>query len=266
MMSRDSVGHCKALMTGEGADYIFGDRGHSNARRLANILRVPGMLRALLRSLSLEKLPIRQLQLLARWLEWRSIRDWRQQDMANCIDLVPGLTSPPTNDIVQMLASDMSEMSPEMQYSYMTLREDSHCWVERLEKVTAAAGLECFHAYSSNEMFHFGINLPRELLNDGRVTKPVIRSLATDIFDRSVAHARKKQLAVPFLLWLNESEQLREAVLQLSSPESRMREYLDTTVVDKYLDIYEREGAPDETVAVPLFRMLTFEIWLEMFF
>jgi asparagine synthase (glutamine-hydrolysing) len=266
MMSRDSVGHCKALMTGEGADFMFGDRAHLNARRLSRILQIPGFLRAILRSLPLEKMPVTQLQIFARFLEFQSTRNWMDNSSANCSEIVPGLTSVPENPIGPMLATDMSDLTPEMQYSFITLRDSAPCWVERLEKVTAAAGLECFQGYETNDVLNFCLSLPPNLMNQGRVTKPVIRALATDIFDHSVAHGKKKQLAVPFMLWLNESEQLREAVLKLKSPDSRMREYLDNDAVDKYLDIYEREGAPDTSVAVPIFRMLTFEIWLDLFF
>jgi len=66
-------------------------------------------------------------------------------------------------------------------------------------------------------------------------------------------------------LWLNQSSQLRAAVLDLKNPASRIRGYLDNTAVDKYLNIYEREGAQSEATAVPIFRMLGFELWLEMF-
>ena len=115
-------------------------------------------------------------------------------------------------------------------------------------------------------MFNFGFNLPARLMNTKAASKPILRELAQDVFGRAVAYGKKKQLAVPFLLWLNKSSQLREAVLQLQRPDSRIREYLDNAVVDRYLDIYQRLGAPDTSVAVPVFRMLTFEIWLDSFF
>jgi len=53
--------------------------------------------------------------------------------------------------------------------------------------------------------------------------------------------------------------------MNLKKPDSRIRAYLDNTAVDKYLDIYEREGAQSEATAVPIFRMLGFELWLRMF-
>jgi len=53
--------------------------------------------------------------------------------------------------------------------------------------------------------------------------------------------------------------------MNLTKPDSRSRAYLDNTAVDKYLDIYEREGAQSEATAVPIFRMLGFELWLQMF-
>lgn len=266
MMSRDSIGKCSALMTGEGADNIFGGRGHLTSRRLSRILRLPRFLRTVLRSLPIKQIPVRQLKILANYLDWDSVRDMRERDRANCLDLVPGTISPPPNDIVALLATDMSRLTPEMQYAYQKTREESHCWVERMDKIAAASGLECFHAYESNKLFDFGLNLPPNLLNNGRTSKPIMRALAADLFDESVACGKKKQLAVPFLLWLNESRQLRDAVLKLKKTDSRMREYLDNAVVDKYLDLYEREGATDKSVAVPIFRMLTFEIWLDLFF
>ena len=66
-------------------------------------------------------------------------------------------------------------------------------------------------------------------------------------------------------LWLNKSGQMRTAVLALKNRDSRIRAYLDNAAVDKYLGIYEKEGAQNEQTAVPIFRMLTFEIWLELF-
>ncbi|MGI9393783.1 MAG: hypothetical protein ACR2OY_03990, partial [Boseongicola sp.] len=64
---------------------------------------------------------------------------------------------------------------------------------------------------------------------------------------------------------LNESEQLRDAVFDLKKPDSRVREFLNMEAGDRYLAQFEREGAASEAVAVPIFRMLTFEIWLDTF-
>lgn len=265
MTTRDAARKCSSLMTGEGADFILGEREHVVASRLARILRMPGSLRALMRSLPLGKLPSRHLKALAPYLEWSSIRDYGQKCSANCCDLVPGAVSPPGNEIVDLLANVTSGWPIQSQYTFMTLREAAHCWIERMEKLSAAAGLECFHPFESNELFQFGLEMPDRLRNANGVNKPVVRELAADIFDHSVAYREKKQLAAPMQLWLNESEQLREAVLDLRKSDSRMREYLDNAVADKYLRTYERDGAGRESVSVPIFRMLTFNIWLEMF-
>lgn len=111
----------------------------------------------------------------------------------------------------------------------------------------------------------FGLEMPDQIRSSRDIHKPAVRSLAADIFDETVAYRPKKQLAAPMRLWLNESKPLRTAVLALKSRDSRVRTYLDNTAMDRYLDIYEKEGAQNERTAVPIFRMLTFEIWLEMF-
>ena len=229
------------------------------------MLKLPAFVRAVGRSLPLSKMPFRYLRALAPYFDWKSIRDYGQKCSANCCDLVPGAISPPGNDIVDMLANVTSDWPIQSQYTFMTLREAAHCWIERMEKLSAAVGLECFHPFESNEILQFGLEMPDELRNANGVNKPVVRGLAADIFDRTVAYGEKKQLAAPMPLWLNESEQLREAVLNLSKPDSRLREFLDQRVADDYLKTNAREGASSEPVAVHLFRMLTFEIWLEMF-
>ncbi|MFV2033239.1 MAG: asparagine synthase-related protein, partial [Gammaproteobacteria bacterium] len=127
------------------------------------------------------------------------------------------------------------------------------------------AGLECFHAFESNEMLQFGLEIPDQIRHSNGIYKPAVRSLAADLFDESVAYREKRQLAAPMQLWLNESSQLRTAVLDLKNRNSRIRAYLDNAAVDNYLETYEKEGAQNERTAVPIFRMLTFEIWLEMF-
>jgi asparagine synthase (glutamine-hydrolysing) len=265
VMLQGAAQNCNAVMTGEGADFILGEREHAVAKRLSRILRIPGFLRVLLRKLPLEKSGFWNLRALAPYLDWTSIRDYGQKCSANCCDLVAGFDGPPHSDIPDMLANVTSGWPVETQYTFMTLREAAHCWIERMEKISAAAGLECFHPFETNGMFQFGLEMPDLARNSKGVTKPAVRSLAADIFGESFAYRQKKQLAAPMQLWLNESAQLREAVLKLKRPDSRIREYLDSVAVDKYLEIYEKEGAQGESVAVPIFRMLTFEIWLEMF-
>jgi hypothetical protein len=74
-----------------------------------------------------------------------------------------------------------------------------------------------------------------------------------------------RSYSMAFSLWLGKSEQLRDAVLNQRKPDSRIREHLNIVAGDRYLAQYEKEGASSESVAVPIFRMLTFEIWLDTF-
>ena len=218
LTTRDAAARCSAMMTGEGADFILGEREHAVASRLDKVLKIPKPLRAALHRLPLQKMPIPQVRALAPYLGWTSIRDYGQKCSANCCDLVPGAISPPGNEIVDMLAHVTLDWPIQSQYTFMTLREAAHCWIERMEKLSAAAGMECFHPFESNDIFQFGLEMPEALRNHNGINKPVVRSIAADLFDDTVAYGEKKQLAAPMPLWLNESEQLREAVLALRRP------------------------------------------------
>ena len=185
--------------------------------------------------------------------------------MSSCSDLVAGCEKLPHIELADMLSDVMDGWPIESQFSYVTLRESGHCWIERMEKITAAAGLECFHPFETNSIFQLGLDMPYRVRHSRSESKPALRSIATDIFGNTFANREKQQLAAPMQIWLDQSAQLREAVLDLKKPDSRIREYLDSSAVDRYLDAYEKEGARRESVAVPIFRMLSFEIWLEMF-
>jgi asparagine synthase (glutamine-hydrolysing) len=264
--SQSAIGKCTALMTGEGADYILGEREHAVANRLTKFLRIPAPVRAMIGALPLQHIPLQFARGLAPYMRWKSVRDYGQRASANCCDLITGGSNvPPENEIVDMLADVTSDWPVGAQYSFMVLREAGHCWIERMEKISAAAGMESFHPFENNEMFQFGLELPDQLRFANNISKPAVRSIAADLFGNEVAYRQKKQLAAPMQLWLNKSKQLNDAVLKLKRSDSRIRAYLHQPTVDKYLSAYEREGAQSESIAVPLFRMLAFEVWLETF-
>jgi len=264
-MARDAAQSCTALITGEGADFILGSREHRIAKILSRILLIPAFLRTLLRRIPLQKSRVPKLRTIAKYLSWDSVRDYDRSSMVNDCDLVAGYEGFPHIEITDMLPDVMSGWPVEAQFAYITLRENAHCWIERIEKISAAAGLESFHPFETNSIFQFGLEMPYHARHSRSESKPALRSLAADILGDSFANREKQQLAAPMQIWLDQSAQLREAVLNLKQPNSRIREYLDNSAVDKYLAAYERDGAKSESVAVSIFRMLSFEIWLEMF-
>jgi asparagine synthase (glutamine-hydrolysing) len=264
-MARHAAQDCTALMTGEGADFMLGSREHRIAKILSRILLIPGFLRTLLRRIPLQESSVPKLRTIAKYLSWDSVRDYDRSSMVNGCDLVAGCDGFPHIEITDMLPDVLSGWPVEAQFTYITLRESAHCWIERMEKISAAAGLESFHPFETNSIFQFGLEMPYHARHSRSESKPALRSLAADIMGDSFANREKQQLAAPMKIWLDQSAQLREAVLNLKQANSRIREYLDNSAVDKYLAAYERDGAKSESVAVPIFRMLSFEIWLEMF-
>lgn len=264
--SQKAIGKCTALMTGEGADYMLGEREHAVANRLTKFLRIPAPIRSMIGALPLQQIPVKFVRGLTPYMRWKSIRDYGQRASANCCELITGGSDvPPENEIVDMLADVTSDWPVGAQYSFMVLREAGHCWIERMEKINAAAGMESFHPFENKEMFQFGLELPDKLRFANGIGKPAVRAIASDLFGDDIAYRQKKQLAAPMQLWLNKSQQLNSAVLNLKRTDSRIREYLHEPTVDQYLDTYEREGAMNESVAVPVFRMLAFEVWLDRF-
>ncbi|MBK7904576.1 MAG: hypothetical protein IPJ97_17860 [Proteobacteria bacterium] len=260
-----AVGTCTAVLTGEGGDSTLGEYEHRKARRVAQMLRLPRPLRSLIAGLSQRHSGTRRLRALASYCRSESVEDFVQRDVANCPDLVRGSQHPPPLALQESVQQAISGWPPAAQYIYIDLLEFQHCWIERMEKVASIHGIECFHPFQSNALLEFGLALPERLrIRDGH-TKPILRGLAREHFGDELAYRAKRQLAAPMTLWLNRSEQLRAQVMRLKDPGSRIRDYLDNGAVDHYLAAYEQHGARSGPVSRTIFRLLGFELWLEMF-
>jgi len=260
-----AVGTCTAVLTGEGGDSTLGEYDHLKARRVAQALRLPRPLRSLIAGLPQRHFGMRRLKALAGYCRSNSIEDFVQRAVDNCSDLVSGAPHPPPLALQESVQQAISGWSPAAQYIYIDLLEFKHCWIERMEKLASIHGIECFHPFQSNALLELGLSLPERLrIRDG-YEKPILRELARDRFGTELAYRAKRQLAAPMTLWLNRSEQLRAQVLRLKDPGSRIRGYLDNEAVDRYLAAYEQHGARSGPVSRTIFRLIGFEIWLEMF-
>ena len=66
-------------------------------------------------------------------------------------------------------------------------------------------------------------------------------------------------------LWLDNSGPLRDRVFELGSPAARFRSYVDAAPFDQLLAEFKKHGAHRVHVMRSIFRMLSFEVWLELF-
>ena len=260
-----AVGTCTAVLTGEGGDSTLGEFEHLKARRVAEALRLPGPLRSLIAAVPERYLGVRRLKALAGYCRAKSIQEFIQSAFENCNDLVPGARHPPPLALQQSVREAIPGWPPAAEYIYLDLLEFKHCWIERMEKLASFHGIECFHPFQNNALLEFGLALPERLRIQGGYAKPILRGLAEQHFGKELAYREKRQLAAPMMLWLSRSEQLRAAVLRLKEPGSRIRAYLDNASVDRHLDTYEQHGANSGLTSRTVFRLLGFELWLEMF-
>lgn len=256
---------CTAVLTGEGGDSTFGTWEHLQARRVAQAMTLPRVIRLLLAAVPEPFLRGRQSKALAAYCRADSIRDYVLRGADNCRDLVRGAQHPPPLALQESVGDVVSCWPPAAAFTYAFLLQLMHCWVERMEKLASLHGLECFHPFQSNALLDFGLALPERLRILGGHTKPILRGLVQERLGNVRAYCEKRQLAAPMNLWLNRSQQLREMVLRLKDPGSRIRDWLDNGAIDRHLANYERHGANTALTSRTVFRLLSFELWLEMF-
>ena len=260
-----AMGRCPAVLTGEGGDSTLGDYSHLKARHLAQVLCLPQPLRSLIAAIPEPYQGTGRLKKLAAYCRWNSLADWVQGGYENCVDLVSGTQHPPPLVLQDSVQQVIAGWPPAAQYIYIDLMEFKHCWIERMEKLASIYGIECFHPFQSNAMLDFGLALPERLRIRGSHAKPILRELARERLGSDLAYSAKRQLAAPMMLWLNRSEQLRAQVLRLKDPGSRIRAYLDNEAIDRHLTTYEQHGANTGLTSRTIFRLLGFDLWLELF-
>jgi asparagine synthase (glutamine-hydrolysing) len=73
----------------------------------------------------------------------------------------------------------------------------------KVDRTTMAFGLEARSPFLAPEIANFALSLPSQFrLGRGGQTKPLLRSLATNLFGENIGHAKKQGFSIPIHSWL----------------------------------------------------------------
>jgi asparagine synthase (glutamine-hydrolysing) len=256
LLARTAREHVKVILSGEGADELFGGYPTYIGHKVAPIYEaLPSPLRAMLRRAAFA-LPSSGKKVTLEYLLKRFVRDaerpWTERHLrwfGTGLDLPPT----PTND----QPPTTNALAGAMLLDYRSYLRDN--LLVKVDRATMLSSVEARAPYLDRDVTRFALSLPPSLRVRGLTTKWVLKKAAEKWLPKDVIYRRKRGLSVPIASWINGS--LRGEVDRLLAP-SRLRAqgHIDETSVTTMLAEH-RTGRANH--AKPLWAVIMLQYWLE---
>jgi len=263
LLAREARKHVKVILSGEGADELFGGYptylGHKIAPKYDAL---PAFLRRMVRG-GVAKLPSSGKKVTLEFLLKRFVSDaekpWVERHLSwfgtglpadiNAVGEMPELPSagPYPND--PLLGA--------MLLDYRGYLRDN--LLVKVDRATMLSSVEARAPYLDHYLTSFALSLPAQLRVRGFETKWVLKKAAEKWLPKSVIYRRKRGLSVPIASWINHG--LRGEVDRLLAPErlradGLMNERRVTALLDEH-----RTGRANHAKA--LWAIVMLQYWLE---
>ena len=255
LLARTAREHVKVILSGEGADELFGGYptylGHKLAPRYD---AMPSFVRSGVRRLA-NALPSSGKKVTLEYLLKRFVRDaerpWSERHLAW---FGTGLTSGKLPDIE--VAGD-DPLQGAMLLDYRSYLRDN--LLVKVDRATMLSSVEARAPYLDRDLTRFALSLPTALRVRRMTTKWVLKKAAEKWLPHDVIYRRKRGLSVPVASWINRG--LRGEVDRLLAPQ-RLRDqgFVDEARVTALLAEHRSGGANH---AKPLWAVIMLGYWLE---
>ena len=267
--------YVKVVLTGEGADELFGgyERYRWNVlnQRGASVYRMaPAALRRKIRSL-VETSPLLRASIRRKlshtWLGREDTLEslyldnfyaaFSQQERRQLLPHVPDTAYHNYRHYWDLRAH--SAMLEQMLYA-----DQKTYLVELLMKqdqMSMASSLESRVPFLDHQFVEFSTTIPDRLKIRGKQQKYILKKAVEDLIPKEVVYRRKMGFPTPLRQWLREPRS--EALLQaLTRKDGLLAAYLDRKAVETHLDRH-RNGSLDATEQI--WRLLNLQIWGDIF-
>lgn len=254
LLARAAREHVKVILSGEGADELFGGYptylGHKIAPKYD---AMPAFVRRGLRRLAFA-LPPSGKKVTLEYLLKRFVSDaerpWMERHLSwfgTGLGGATGVSQP----------RDLDPLAGAMLLDYRSYLRDN--LLVKVDRATMLSSVEARAPFLDRDVSAFALSLPANLRVRGLTTKWVLKKAAEKWLPREVIYRRKRGLSVPVASWINRG--LRGEVDRLLEPRRlRERGFIDEPRVTKLLAEH-RGGHANH--AKPLWAVVMLEYWLE---
>ena len=239
MLCREVSKKHKVLLTGEGADELFG--GYSRYTRLSEYTSVKPSDDKELRA----ELPQNSVLFASAYTDPTEIKK-----------LFPDLNY---NFVAR---ADIAARFPDISRQMMSL--DHQCYLPSLlmrqDRVAMAHGVEARVPYVDIALARSVARIPLDRRLSPTRTKPLLKNIAYHYLDHQLIDRRKNGLLLPLRSWLKDEKSLGRYVSALTEPSARLAAYTDRRRMRSFVEEQVHQSGSETTPA--LMQVLNVELWL----
>jgi asparagine synthase (glutamine-hydrolysing) len=254
LLARTARQYVKVILSGEGADELFGGYptylGHKIAPKYDAL---PSLLRSGLRKLAFS-IPPSGKKVTFEFLDKRFVTDaekpWIERHLS-------WFGTGASSSLPPLQVADHDPLTGAMLLDYQTYLRDN--LLVKVDRATMLSSVEARAPYLDRFVTAFALSLPPELRVRGLTTKWILKKAAEKWIPKDVIYRRKRGLSVPIAGWINGS--LRTEVDRLLAP-ARLREQgiVDADRIGEMLNAHRENRANH---AKPLWAVIMLQYWME---
>ena len=264
LLAREARKYVKVILSGEGADELFGGYPTYLGHKLAPIYdALPGFARALLRRAAMRVPPSSRkvtVEFLLKKFVTDAERPWIDRHLAWFgTGLGASVMKSPPAEVPEMpsVPADRDPLTGAMLLDYRSYLRDN--LLVKVDRATMLSSVEARAPYLDRDVSRFALSLPADLRVRRTTTKWVLKKAAEAWIPKDVIYRRKRGLSVPIASWLNLG--LRDEVDRLLSPK-RLRD--DGLINESYAtNLLAEHRAGRANHAKPLWTLVMLQYWLE---
>jgi asparagine synthase (glutamine-hydrolysing) len=264
LLARTAHQHVKVILSGEGADELFGGYPTYLGHKLAPMYdAMPQFARAALRRI-VQRVPSSSRKMTLEFLLKKFVTDaekpWIERHLAwfgtgLSSDVYP--SAPPVMPELPAVPPDRDALTGSMLLDYRSYLRDN--LLVKVDRATMLSSVEARAPFLDRDVTRFALSLPPDFRVRRTTTKWLLKKAAEAWLPDDVIYRRKRGLSVPIASWINHG--LREDVDRLLAPK---RLQGDGLVNEKYVTaLLAEHRAGRANHAKPLWALVMLQYWLE---
>jgi len=255
LLARAAREHVKVVLSGEGADELFGGYPTYLAHKIAPMYgRMPRLMRSAFAG-GVRSLPSSGKKVTLEFLLKRFVAGVEQPWMERHLSWF-GTGLPVSNPrTFPALAARKDAVAAAMLLDYETYLRDN--LLVKVDRATMLSSVEARAPFLDRDLTRFALSLPTDLRVRGITTKWALKKAAEKWLPREVIYRKKRGRSVPIATWINQG--LRSEADRLLTADRLEGAGLDSAAIRRLLDEHRR-GANH---ARPLWAVIMLQYWLE---
>jgi asparagine synthase (glutamine-hydrolysing) len=264
LLSRAARQHVKVILSGEGADELFGGYPTYLGHKLAPMYdALPSFIRRMIRR-AVQGVPPSSRKVTVEFLLKKFVtaaeKPWVDRHLAwfgSGLSAEVFRSGPPPMPELPAAPADRDPLAGAMLLDYRSYLRDN--LLVKVDRATMLSSVEARAPFLDRDVTRFALSLPANLRVRRLTTKWALKKAAQAWLPSAVINRRKRGLSVPIAGWINHA--LRGEVDRLLTPERLRR----TSMIDEaYVrDLLAEHRSGHANHARPLWALVMLQYWLE---